>query len=135
MFSSHSFISCSFSPTDGKLATGSDDGSVKVWDFYKSVGEMSLRGHGGEVRGVSWHPSKCLLVTASKDSTQPIKLWDPKSGTSIATMYVDCSTECLVCPGSHFQTRSLMSVIPFPNISFDTIFPFPDTFTKGVFWM
>ena len=76
----------SFSPTDAKLATGSDDGSVKVWDFYRSSEELALRGHGGEVRAVAWHPSKCLLATGSKDSTQPIKLWDPKSGTAINTM-------------------------------------------------
>lgn len=43
-------------------------------------------GHGSDVKCVDWHPQKSLLASGSKDNQQPIKLWDPKSGTSLATM-------------------------------------------------
>lgn len=45
-------------------------------------------GHGADVKCVDWHPSKSIIASGSKDSQQPLKLWDPKSGISLATMYV-----------------------------------------------
>lgn len=46
-----------------------------------------LRGHGGDVRSVDWHPIKGLLATGSRDSQQPVKLWDPRSGQCLATLH------------------------------------------------
>ena len=34
----------SFSPTDNKFASCSDDGLVKIWDFYRCSEEKVLRG-------------------------------------------------------------------------------------------
>ena len=34
----------SFSPSDHKFATGSDDGTVRIWDFYRCYEEKVLRG-------------------------------------------------------------------------------------------
>ena len=45
-----------------------------------------LLGHGADVKCVDWHPTKGLIVSGSKDSQQPVKLWDPKSGNSITTL-------------------------------------------------
>ena len=44
-----SIFTFSFSPTDAKFATGSDDGTVGVWDFLRSDEERVMRG-------------ECLLV-------------------------------------------------------------------------
>ncbi|XP_065060829.1 uncharacterized protein LOC135688058 [Rhopilema esculentum] len=81
-----------FSPTDNKFATCSDDGTVKIWDFYRCQEERVLRGHGADVKCLDWHPSKGLLVSGSKDSQQPLKLWDPKSGSSLCTIHMHKST-------------------------------------------
>lgn len=81
-----------FCPTDTKFATCSDDGTVRVWDFLSCREERVLRGHGADVKGVDWHPTKALLVSGSKDSQQPIKLWDPRSGTSLATLHAHKNT-------------------------------------------
>lgn len=43
-------------------------------------------GHGADVKCVDWHPTKGLVVSGSKDSQQPIKFWDPKTGQSLATL-------------------------------------------------
>ena len=52
-----------------------------------------LRGHGADVKCVDWHPQKGIIVSGSKDSQQPIKLWDPKTGqvrnTPLACRAVD----------------------------------------------
>ena len=45
-----------------------------------------LAGHGADVKCVDWHPQKSLLVSGSKDAQQPLKLWDPRTGTGLATM-------------------------------------------------
>ncbi|XP_054929493.1 pre-mRNA 3' end processing protein WDR33 isoform X3 [Dermacentor andersoni] len=82
----------SFCPTDTKFTTCSDDGTVRVWDFLRCFEEKILRGHGADVKCVDWHPQKSLIVSGSKDSQQPIKLWDPKSGQSLATLHAHKST-------------------------------------------
>ena len=48
----------SFSPTDRKFCTASDDGSVGIIDFYTQKVERKLKGHGSDVRCAAWHPSK-----------------------------------------------------------------------------
>ncbi|KAI1718374.1 WD domain, g-beta repeat domain-containing protein [Ditylenchus destructor] len=90
MFQAHKdepIRSLSFAPTDIKLATASDDSTVRVWDFARCIEERVLRGHGADVRSVDWHPSKGLIATGSRDSQQPVKLWDPKTGQCLTTLH------------------------------------------------
>lgn len=82
----------SFCPTDNKFVTCSDDGLLKVWDFYRCQEESVLRGHGADVKCCGWHPTKSLIASGSKDSQQPLKLWDPRSGSSLATIHGHKST-------------------------------------------
>lgn len=62
---------------------------------------------------VDWHPHKGLLASGSKDSQQPIILWDPKSGKKLATLWVDWieqrveSSECL---SSHAHKNTCMAL-------------------------
>lgn len=82
----------SFSPSDSKIVTCSDDGTLRIFDFYRCQEERILRGHGADVKCVQWHPTKALIVSGSKDNQQPIKLWDPKSGTALSTLHAHKST-------------------------------------------
>ncbi|XP_011055773.1 PREDICTED: uncharacterized protein LOC105146870 [Acromyrmex echinatior] len=94
MFQAHkeAIRGLSFSPTDHKLATCSDDGTVRIWDFLRCHEERILRGHGADVKCVHWHPQKSLVISGSKDNQQPVKLWDPKTGQSLATLHAHKST-------------------------------------------
>uniref|UniRef100_H3BCL4 pre-mRNA 3' end processing protein WDR33 n=1 Tax=Latimeria chalumnae TaxID=7897 RepID=H3BCL4_LATCH len=94
MFQAHkeAIREASFSPTDSKFATCSDDGTVRIWDFLRCHEERILRGHGADVKCVDWHPTKGLVVSGSKDSQQPIKFWDPKTGQSLATLHAHKNT-------------------------------------------
>lgn len=94
MFQAHkeAVRAISFCPTDNKFATCSDDGTVRVWDFLRCYEERILRGHGADVKCVDWHPVKSLLVSGSKDNQQPIKLWDPRNGNSLATIHAHKNT-------------------------------------------
>ena len=51
-----------------------------------------ILGHGDDVKCVDWHPQKGLVVSGSKDNQQPVKLWDPKSGQSLATLHAHKNT-------------------------------------------
>uniref|UniRef100_A0A915KLS6 WD_REPEATS_REGION domain-containing protein n=1 Tax=Romanomermis culicivorax TaxID=13658 RepID=A0A915KLS6_ROMCU len=88
MFQAHkeAVRSLSFCPSDAKFASASDDGTVRVWDFLRCHEERILRGHGSDVRSVDWHPNKSLLVSGSRDSQQPVKLWDAKTAQCLATL-------------------------------------------------
>ncbi|KAL3283555.1 hypothetical protein HHI36_006694 [Cryptolaemus montrouzieri] len=94
MFQAHkeALRGISFSPSDTKFVTCSDDGTLRIWDFFRYQEERILRGHGADVKCVHWHPQKSLIVSGSKDNQQPIKLWDPKTGQSLATLHAHKST-------------------------------------------
>ena len=47
--------------------------------------ERSLTGHGWDVKSVEWHPFYSLVASGSKDNL--VKLWDPRKGSSITTLY------------------------------------------------
>ena len=64
---------------------------------------MAVSGHGADVKCVDWHPHKSLVASGSKDTQQPIKLWDPRTGASLATMYVTS----LVCISLHISLSLL----------------------------
>lgn len=66
----------SFSPTDFKFASCSDDSAIKIWDFIQAKEERQLKGHGWDVKNVQWHPNFSLLASGSKDNT--VRLWDPR---------------------------------------------------------
>ncbi|XP_056647476.1 pre-mRNA 3' end processing protein WDR33 [Diorhabda sublineata] len=94
MFQAHkeALRGISFSSSDNKFVTCSDDGTLRIWDFFRYQEERVLRGHGADVKCVHWHPQKGLIISGSKDNQQPIKLWDPKTGQSLATLHAHKST-------------------------------------------
>jgi hypothetical protein len=65
--------SVSWSPDGTRLATGSLDGTAKVWDAAGGRELLTLKVHAGEV-SVSWSPDGMRLATGSEDGTA--KVWD-----------------------------------------------------------
>ncbi|KAL1920490.1 uncharacterized protein VTP21DRAFT_867 [Calcarisporiella thermophila] len=74
-----------FSPSDARFASCSDDGTIKIWNFNEGIEERTLTGHGWDVKCVDWHPYKGLLASGSKDNL--VKLWDPKTGKTLTTLH------------------------------------------------
>ncbi|KAI0205390.1 WD40-repeat-containing domain protein [Astrocystis sublimbata] len=60
-----------------RLASGSQDGKVRVWDLHKRSVVANLDSHVSDVRGLDFSPTENVLVSASRDKT--IRWWDAKS--------------------------------------------------------
>jgi len=70
-------LSVSFSPDGRILASGSWDGTVKLWDVQSGEVIHSLEGHSDWVRSVAFSPDGTKLASGSFDRT--IKIWeDPR---------------------------------------------------------
>ena len=76
--------SVSWSPDGTRLATGSEDGTAKVWDAADGRERLTLRGHVGRVYSVSWSPDGTRLATGSEDGTA--KVWDAAGGRERLTL-------------------------------------------------
>jgi WD repeat and SOF domain-containing protein 1 len=64
-----------------RLASGSGDGVVKVWDLTTQGEVWNTQGHENMVKGLCWTPERKLLSCAT-DKT--VKLWDPYNSSSDA---------------------------------------------------
>lgn len=65
-------LACSYN--DVLVASGSSDGSIRVWDISGGFCTHNLKGHAGPVTALSFHPSKYELLSGSHDGS--VRLWD-----------------------------------------------------------
>ena len=73
-----------WSPDGTRLASASEDLTVRVWDPVTGTQLATLTGHTHGVRAVAWSPDGTRLASASEDDTA--RVWDPVRGTQLATL-------------------------------------------------
>ena len=73
-----------FSPDGKRLASGSADGTVKVWDALTGQETLTLKGHNGRVASVAFSPDGQRIASGSRDGT--VKVWDALTGQETLTL-------------------------------------------------
>jgi len=74
-------LSFSPEPANPLLASAGWDGAVRIWDPRTSVQKLVLRGHEGDVFGVSFRKDGKQVASAGADGT--VRLWDVESGKEL----------------------------------------------------
>ena len=74
-------LSVSFSPDGRRLASGSGDTTVRVWDITTQSPRFTLSGHKNWVLCIAWSPDGRTLASGSNDNT--VQLWDPDTGKAL----------------------------------------------------
>ncbi|KAM0271627.1 hypothetical protein ACHAQH_009034 [Verticillium albo-atrum] len=75
--------SVAFSADERRLASGSYDSTVKIWDTATGACIQTLEGHGDRISSVAFSADERRLASGSHDET--IKIWDMATGACIQT--------------------------------------------------
>jgi WD40 repeat protein/HEAT repeat protein len=71
-------------PTSKLVASANQDDTIKVWDAGTGTEALSLRGHTGAVRCLTFSPDGKRLASAGRDKT--VKVWDLATGKALRTL-------------------------------------------------
>jgi WD40 repeat protein/energy-coupling factor transporter ATP-binding protein EcfA2 len=73
--------SVAFSPDGKKLVSGSENGTIRLWDVESGALVYVYTGHMGRIAGVAFSPDGKIIASASGDRT--VRLWDTVSGNLV----------------------------------------------------
>jgi WD40 repeat protein/serine/threonine protein kinase len=94
-------LSVAFSSDGRRLASGSRDNTVKLWDAARGMELQTLKGHMTAVTSVAFSPDGHRLASCSDDGT--VKLWDVASGMELQTLkgHMNTVTSVAFSPDGH----------------------------------
>jgi U3 small nucleolar RNA-associated protein 13 len=69
-----------------RLASGGEDGKIRIWNLHTRTGTATLESHVSVVRALDYSPEQNLLLSASRDKTAI--LWDARTWEHLSTVAV-----------------------------------------------
>jgi WD40 repeat protein len=89
---------CAFSPDGTRVLSGSNDGTLILWDTETGEATVKLVGHSGCVLSCAFSPDGTQILSGSEDNT--LRLWDPVTGQETAVLGRDTVglTACAFSP-------------------------------------
>jgi WD40 repeat protein len=73
-------FSAPWSPNTDRIASGSFDGTVQIWDAFGNDDPLIYHAHDGPVYAVAWSPDGSKVVSAGQDTT--IHTWSAQTGNT-----------------------------------------------------
>ena len=88
-------------PDGSWLASGGDDGSVRIWDPVTGEQRAALAGHAGPVTAVAIAPDGTWLASGGDDGS--VRIWDPATGQldTVRTEHIPPCVRGRLRPGRH----------------------------------
>jgi WD40 repeat protein len=93
-----------FSPDGKRLASGSSDLTVKVWNPATGQELLTLRGHTREVSGLSFSPDGRILASAGGEGA--VKLWETAAGQDVR--FLEMRTEAVTGVGFSSDSKRIL---------------------------
>ena len=73
-----------FSPDGKMIVTGSNDGTVRLWETTTGKPIKTLKGHEGNVWHVGFSPDGKQVISASWDNT--VRVWEVENGEVVMVL-------------------------------------------------
>ena len=77
----------SWNPDDSQLVCCRTENVAFIYQVDGSKKLLTLEGHTDRIEAVSWHPSRPIIATVSRDRS--LRLWDAQSGRCVQTVAVE----------------------------------------------
>src|SRR5579859_2157996 len=78
-----------WSPDSRRIASGSWDRSVQVWDAATGERVGAYRGHTKIVQAVAWSPDGTRIASADQSYPGRVQVWDAATGAELTALYGD----------------------------------------------
>lgn len=130
----NSVFALAFSPDGTRLASGSRDTTVQLWDITNKTAPITLRRHTNEPTELAFSPDGKILASGGADKT--VQLWDTTTGKPISTCtghVNDISTLAFSPDGKTLASGSSDGTIRFWNTQ--TAEPLPTRITGHVAYL
>ena len=86
-----------FSPEGKRIAVGTNEGHLRIFDTLTGRKLLELAGHSSEIRTVAYRPDGLQIISGSNDSTT--RIWDAKTGMEISKIV-------------HFKKGEILAITP-----------------------
>ncbi|HEY4033249.1 MAG TPA: serine/threonine-protein kinase [Ktedonobacteraceae bacterium] len=83
-----------WSPDGSRIASGSSDETVQIWDATTGTRAGIYRGHAGSVSTIAWSPDGTRIASGSDDGT--VQIWNTTTGMQVGTYGSHSHAVCTV---------------------------------------